>query len=146
MRKLRSISDEKFIHIASNALSIAQALSQMGLAPRGGNYSLLKRRAKRLGVKLPDPKIAQGWSKGKKKKVGPKKPIEEYLVEGRHCSSHTLRLRLISEGIKKPDVKNVELPSGMALLPPLNWSILMETMTTTEVGIKPIRIRRRSEV
>jgi Zn finger protein HypA/HybF involved in hydrogenase expression len=99
VRKSHLISDEEFVQIASNALSIAQALHQMGLAPKGGNYSSFKRRAKRLGVKLPDPKIAQGWSKGKI--VGPKRPIEEYLVKGRHCSSHTLRLRLISEGIKE---------------------------------------------
>ncbi len=117
VRKSHLVSDEKFVQIASNALSIAQALSQMGLAPKGGNYSSFKRRAKRLGVTLPDPRIAQGWSKGKT--VGPKRPIEEYLVKDRHCSSHTLRLRLISERIKEARCEECGITEWNGLPAPL---------------------------
>ena len=41
----------------------------------------------------------QAWNKGRV--IGPKRPIEEYLVFGKYCQSNNLKKRLLNEGLKE---------------------------------------------
>jgi hypothetical protein len=99
MAKSRNYTDEEFIQAVESSRSIAQALSKLGLKPAGGNYSCAQRRMETLGVNLAPGSNSQGWAKGLK--VGPKRPIEDYLSNLHPIGSNSLRKRLIREGLKE---------------------------------------------
>lgn len=77
--------------------SIRQVLQKLNIIPAGGNYQTTHRRISKLGI---DTSHFHGQAWNKDKKIGPKRPIEEYL-NGVPIGSHKLKLRLISEGIKE---------------------------------------------
>lgn len=50
------IPDEVFIKVVSKAINIRQALSELGLVPKGGNYQILRNRCRKLNIQPPDTK------------------------------------------------------------------------------------------
>ena len=47
------VPDSKFIKVVSRASNIRQALLELGLKAKGGNYKTLKSRCKKLGIEPP---------------------------------------------------------------------------------------------
>lgn len=89
-------SEDQFIDAVMASRSIAEVLRRLGLKAAGGNYKAAKARIERLGLST-DHFGGQGWSKGMK--IGPKVPLEKYLVYGSTIGSDKLRKRLIAEGV-----------------------------------------------
>ena len=91
---------EELIEAVKTSYSIRQVLQQLNIIPAGGNYQTIKTRIKNLGI---DTSHFTGklWSKGKK--LQSKRQIEFYLQKdcAKIINSHTLRLRLINEGLKQ---------------------------------------------
>lgn len=88
----------------------AEVCRKLGIQPFTGAQSHLKRRADKLGVQYGHFK-GQGWSKGKT--FTPRRPIEDYLVENSNSKSHSLKNRLIKEGLKQRRCEDCGLTEWM---------------------------------
>lgn len=88
--------DSFLIETVKNSHNYSQVLKNLGLAAAGGNFVNIKRKIEVLGLSTSH---FTGQSSTKGMKLGPKKPTSFYLVEGRACSSHWLKNRLLSEGV-----------------------------------------------
>ena len=98
MRQYRNYTDSDFIEAWTTSGSVRQVLGKLGLVEAGGNYACAKKRADALGL-TKEHMHGQSWNKGKK--VGPKRPVEEYLSNQRPIQSYTLKNRLLAEGLKQ---------------------------------------------
>lgn len=87
---------EKLSKICENSYSYRQCLKAMKLKPSGGNYATLQRKIIEYNIDISHFTL-QGWNKGKK--IGPKRPIEDYLSNQRYITSWKLKKRLLSEKI-----------------------------------------------
>lgn len=102
MPKKRSWTDEQLIEAVKLARSYRMVLKNLNLVPAGGNYAHVMRITKELNLST-EHFTGKGWNKEwgfdpRTKKLS----LEELLVANRYTQSHKLRLRLISEGVKKP--------------------------------------------
>lgn len=97
MSKPKNYTDEDFARAVEESGSLRQVLSKLGLKEAGGNYECAKERIKKLNLNI-SHFHGQAWNKGRK--FPKRQPIESYLVEEKLVNSHTLKKRLISEGIK----------------------------------------------
>ena len=82
----------------ANSKSWRGVCRYLGLKIAGGTQHHLKKRCKDYGI---DHSHFTGQAHNKGKRFGPKRPIEEYLKKDSPTSSHRLKLRLISEGLKE---------------------------------------------
>jgi len=98
MGQYRNYTDADFIEAWTTSGSIRQVLGKLGLIEAGGNYACAKKRADALGL-TKEHMHGQSWNKGKK--VGPKRPVEEYLSNQRPIQSYKLKNRLLAEGLKQ---------------------------------------------
>jgi Zn finger protein HypA/HybF involved in hydrogenase expression len=94
-----SYTIEEFKNAVEESYSIAQALTKLGLSPRGGNYRVFKKFQKLYNIDT-SHFTGQGHMKGKKNTFLAK-PLSEILVKNCEYSSNKLRKRLISEGLKE---------------------------------------------
>jgi Zn finger protein HypA/HybF involved in hydrogenase expression len=95
----RKYTLEEFKLAVEQSYSVAQVLTKLGLAPKGGNYGVFHRYKKQHNIDT-SHFTGQGHLKGKTHNYTTK-PLEEILVEESDYNSHKLRLRLIGEGIKE---------------------------------------------
>lgn len=89
----RNYTDDQFKQAVLNNKSIAGVLTELGLAPKGGNYQTVKRKLKKYGL-CTEHWTGQGWNKGQQlKEIGsytnPTK-VKEVLAKKRgwvceHC-------------------------------------------------------------
>lgn len=98
----RKYVENQLVEAVLVSSSYAGVLKLLGLKPAGANYGGIKRHIAELGLDTSHWK-GQGWNKGQT--IGPKRPIEDYLIDntGRsfpHMGSNSLRKRLINEGLK----------------------------------------------
>ena len=98
MRQYKNYTDADFIKAWTTSGSVRQVLGKLGLVEAGGNYACAKKRADALGL-TKEHMHGQSWNKGKK--VGPKRPVEEYLSNQRPIQSYKLKNRLLAEGLKQ---------------------------------------------
>ncbi len=91
----RGYTDEQIIQAVKDNKSIAGVLKQVGLKPAGGNYLLMRTRIESMGLST-SHFTGKGWSRGKN--FGPRKTLEE-ILESSGYSSHSIKLRLLKEGI-----------------------------------------------
>ena len=98
MGQYRNYTDADFIEAWTTSGSIRQVLGKLGLVEAGGNYACAKKRADALGL-TKEHMHGKSWNKGKK--VGPKRPVEEYLSNQRPIQSNSLKKRLLAEGLKQ---------------------------------------------
>ena len=98
MGQYRNYTDADFIEAWTNSGSVRQVLGKLGLVEAGGNYACAKKRADALGL-TKEHMHGKSWNKGKK--VGPKRPVEEYLSNQRSIQSYKLKNRLLAEGLKQ---------------------------------------------
>jgi hypothetical protein len=96
----RKYTKEEFREAWNSSLSIAEVARKLNCNKTGGGYHTLKSAAKELGLTT-EHMTGQAWNKGRKlgPNVASRTPIEELLVEGRHCSSNHLKKRLWEEGL-----------------------------------------------
>lgn len=94
-----SYSIEEFEKAVKESFSIAQALTKLGLSPRGGNYRVFKKFEKLYEIDT-SHFTGQGHLKGKTHKFNTI-PLSEILVKDYEYSSNKLRKRLIAEGLKE---------------------------------------------
>lgn len=94
-------SKEEYEEAIKNARSIAEALRNLGLKDRGGNYRIIRKAAKDYDIDL-SHFDGCAWNKGLK--FNPNKPVktEDLLKENCYYTSHKLRKRLLREGYKQP--------------------------------------------
>lgn len=84
--------------IIENSQQWAEVCRKIGIKPFTGAQHHLKKVAIKLKIDYSHFK-GQGWSKGKQ--FGPRRTLMEYLVcDGPFIKSHSLKQRLIAEGIK----------------------------------------------
>lgn len=94
-----SYTIEEFKNAVQGSYSIAQALTKLGVSPRGGNYRVFKKFEKLYEVDT-SHFTGQGHLRGKTHNFNTI-PLDEILVKDYEYSSNKLRKRLISEGIKE---------------------------------------------
>lgn len=82
--------------IVKISYSIAQVLRNLGLTPSGGNYKHIPELIKKFEISTSH---FTGQSSNKGKTFGPKRPIEDYLVNPLRVCSNGLKKRLLREGI-----------------------------------------------
>ena len=102
-----SYSIEDFKKAVEESFSIAQALTKLGLSPRGGNYRVFKKFEKLYGIDT-SHFTGQGHLKGKTHKFNTT-PLSEILVKDYEYNSNKLRKRLIIEGLKNHRCECCEL-------------------------------------
>ncbi len=95
----RKIEDKDIEESVKNSLSIRQALLKLGLAGKGGNYVVFKRRVERLRLDTSHFK-GQGYLRGKKHNWAPRRPLIEILTRNSsYTNTNKLRERLLRESI-----------------------------------------------
>mgnify|MGYP003659458535 CR=1 FL=1 len=94
-----SYTIEEFKSAVQGSYSIAQALTKLGVSPRGGNYRVFKKFEKLYEIDT-SHFTGQGHLKGKTHNFNTI-PLGEILVKDYEYSSNKLRKRLISEGLKE---------------------------------------------
>lgn len=115
--KKRKYTDEQLIETIKKSFSLRQVLIELGLNPKGGgNYQALQNKIKELNIDTSHLK-GQGWNKDRVS--GPKRDIEEYLLNRCPIHSHQLRLRLIKEGYFEPRCYSCNNTEWMSNLIPL---------------------------
>src|ERR1035437_7565664 len=88
----RKYTDEQLREAVSGSISIAGAMSKLGLKP-GGGYETIHRWISLLGIDTSHFK-GQGWNRGGTQDWRVR-PVSEYLVTGRGTNTSRLRLKLI---------------------------------------------------
>lgn len=94
----------------------AEVCRIIGVKPMTGAQTHVKKRATDFGL---DYSHFLGSASNKGRIFGPKRELSDYLSNSFSISSHTLRLRLIKEGIKKPICESCGISSWMDKTPPL---------------------------
>jgi hypothetical protein len=99
--RIRSYSDNDIIEAVKTSTSIRQVLIKIGLVGKGGNYKIIHRSIKRLGLDT-NHFTGQGHLKGKSNDWAPKIPFDKILIENSpYLNTSCLRQRLIKEGLKE---------------------------------------------
>jgi hypothetical protein len=92
-------SDEQLAQAVKESFSYADVLRKLNLRPSGGNYDLVKRRIKSVGLDTTHF-TGQAWLRGKKNPTIRQRALDEILVqESTYVSTTHLRQRLLAEGI-----------------------------------------------
>lgn len=94
-----SYSIEEFKKAVEESHSISQALTKLGLSPKGGNYRVFKRFEKLYNIDT-SHFTGQGHLKGKSHKFNTTL-LSEILVKDYRYNSNKLRKRLIAERLKE---------------------------------------------
>ena len=99
MKKHQRTKEEYEVAI-KNARSIAEALRNLNLIDKGGNYRIIKNAVKKYNIDI-SHFDGQGWNKGLK--FIPKEAAETntLLVKNSTYQSFKLKKRLLKEGIKE---------------------------------------------
>jgi hypothetical protein len=92
-------TDERFREVIAGSISIGEVLRKLGLRPAGGNYAVLKRRVRLLGIDTSHFR-GKGYLKGRNHTWARRTPLEQLLVSD--CLSGVttakLKARLLSSG------------------------------------------------
>lgn len=105
MRKYKTnknykVTDEEFIEIIKNNLSIRDCLKSQGLIPSGGNYRVFHDRIKKLQLDI-SHFTGQGHLKGKTHNWAPEFSIEDSFVIGGSLSSYRLNRKIRKHNLKE---------------------------------------------
>jgi len=92
-------SDDDLRRAVASAYGYAAVLRALGLVAAGGNYDVLRKRIRALGLDTSHFR-GQGWNVGMRFQPSPARPLEEVLVADSWTASHHLKNRLIRAGLK----------------------------------------------
>lgn len=82
--------------IVKDSFSVSEVVRKLGLKPAGGNHRHISQAIKDSGI---DTTHFKGVKHNKGKTIGPRRSINDYLSNKAKINSHTLRKRLVREGI-----------------------------------------------
>ena len=94
--KLRKYTESRLIDAVSESTSMRQTLINLGVAPFGGNYEVLKKAIKHFNLDT-SHFTGRAWNKGLQ--LPDKKVLDEYLTRNSNISSYKLKNRLLREQI-----------------------------------------------
>ena len=80
----------------NSSISISQVLKTLGLSAAGGNYKTIHNYIQKYNINTSHFK-GRGWNKDQK--IGPKRPINDYLSNKQTITSYKLKLRLLNDNI-----------------------------------------------
>lgn len=92
------ISDFDFLEAVKSSFSVREVLIKLNLVAAGGNYRSFYARVDRQKLDLSH---FTGSTSNKGQKVGPKRPIEDYLSNKKSIDSFKLKKKLIEEDLKE---------------------------------------------
>ena len=101
--KLYKYTKKQLKDAVVSSTSMRQVLIQLGVAPFGGNYDVLRNALKHFNLDTSHFR-GQAWNKGLS--TGPKQPIEKYLSNEIEIQSYKLKNRLPKEAIFKHKCSN----------------------------------------
>lgn len=116
MKYNRKHSQDKIIQAIKDSKSIREVLLKLNLNATGGNY---RSTYKFISEYQLDTSHFLGQASNKGKIFPPKRPIQDYLSNKYSISSHSLRLRLIREGLKKYECESCKLSEWQGMPIPL---------------------------
>lgn len=93
----RKYTKEILENIVIDSNSVMEVVTKLGLKKSGGNHSHIKSRIANYGI---DTSHFLGQASNKGKQFPPRIPIDRYLVNGIDVNTHSLKKRLIKEGLK----------------------------------------------
>ncbi len=99
-RSARKFTDQELADAVVAQTSVHGVLRHLGYPLNGGMFRYVKAHMRRVGLDT-SHFTGQGWSRGRKLPRGPRKPIEDLLVQGSLTTSGALRRRLVVEGFKQ---------------------------------------------
>jgi len=114
----RGYTDAQLEDAVTHSTSVRQVLARLGLAPAGGNYSVVRRHIQRLGISTAHF-TGRGWKRGDTSPVVPARPLNEILRQGTHIQSYKLKRRLLGEGLKASKCEVCELEEWLGRAIPL---------------------------
>ena len=91
---MKKYSKEQITEVINNSISIRQVIKKLGLIPAGGNYATVRRYIELYSIDISHFK-GQGHNKGKK--LGSKRPLDDYLSNKFSIQSYKLKNRLLKE-------------------------------------------------
>jgi hypothetical protein len=90
--------DADIARLVAASHSYAEVFRRLGLSPTGWDYRALRRWILSLGLDT-SHFVGSAWRRGVPGSLRPRRPIAEYLVEGRLVPTSLLRCRLLEEGV-----------------------------------------------
>lgn len=97
--RVRRYTDEQLAEAVASSLSMAEVLRKFNIRAAGGNYDTLRNRIKELGLDT-SHFTGKQWLKGRKNPFVSERSLEEVLVkDSTYVNTHSLRKRLIREGV-----------------------------------------------
>lgn len=93
-------SKEEYEVAIKNARSIAEALRNLGLIDKGGNYRIIKHACETYNIDTSHFE-GQGWNKGLKFNPNPVQDTVDLLKENCYYQTYKLKKRLLDEGFKE---------------------------------------------
>ena len=97
---MNKFTKDDYKNAAKVSFSIAGMCRYLNLAPKGGNYSTIKKYIKEYEIDT-SHFTGKGWNVGLKFKPHPQFNMEEILVKNKTYNTNKLRKRLIDEGYKE---------------------------------------------
>ena len=101
--KLYKYTETELIDAVSKSTSMRKTLLNLGVAPYGGNYEVLKKAIRHFDLDVSHFK-GQAWNKGLR--LPAKKALGEYLVKNSNISSYKLKSRLLRERLFELECSN----------------------------------------
>lgn len=101
--KSKRYTDEQFIEAVNESHSYAEVCRKIGLVPKGSNPRTVKFNIKRLNLDI-SHFTGQRWNKGlttKDHKSILSTSLDDILTENSGWSSHSVRIKLITHGLKE---------------------------------------------
>jgi hypothetical protein len=95
----RRWTDDDLRAAISSSRGLAATLRALGLVPAGGNYDLLQRKIRELGIDT-SHFTGKRWNKGLVFQPSQPRPLTEVLVADRWTATYHLKQRLIGAGLK----------------------------------------------
>lgn len=109
--KLRKYTEQQLFEAIKNSFSLAQTLKMLGVAPYGGNYTVLKKAIGHFNIDT-SHFTGQVWNKGKK--LPPTQPLEKYLNNEIKILSFKLKNRLLKEKVFPRKCSNCQLEEWLS--------------------------------
>lgn len=106
---------EQFVQAVKESFSYSEVCRKLGISPRGGNLNTVKSKIQQFNLDK-SHFTGQRWNKGRTSFDHPfvkNKSISEILVEHSGWSSHSIRKRLLQEGVKEAKCENCGLSEWM---------------------------------
>jgi transposase-like protein/Zn finger protein HypA/HybF involved in hydrogenase expression len=108
------ITKEELEKIVKESLSISDVCRSLNIVANGGNYKTIHSKLKLWNINV-SHFTGQAWNVGKRFKPFCKTiPLSEILIENStYTNNHSLKKKLIKEGVKKNECENCQLTEWM---------------------------------